>query len=897
MVQREVESANDPIAFVLNGARVAFGGDPGRRLIDVLRDEFGLTGAKEGCGEGACGSCTVLIDGTPTKSCVTKVSQIGGRHVSTIEGMGTFEDPHPLQRAFVENGAIQCGFCTPGMLLRAKALLDRNPSPTRHEIKQALRGNVCRCTGYKKIVEAVESAAGVLSGTRVPTGSAAPIPTGACVGVSVPQEGVWDKALGKTRYAADLTPSGCVHLAVVRSTEAHALLIGIDASTALTIPGVLAVFTAEDVAGTNRTGAILHDKPVLAGDKVRFLGDAVALVAGETVEAAQAGAKAVRVEYEKLPVHRSPEEASAPCSTLIHDTGNVLVSMELRKGDASLALASAPVVVEGTFETSFVAHAYLEPEAGLAWIDDNGRIVLRLSTQNPHENREQVTEALGLGHGSLRVTQAPTGGAFGGKVTHDLAAYLALATHKLQRPTKLVFSRGESLLTTDKRHPFSMRLRLGAAEDGKLLALTADMTLDGGAYASWSKAVAERALIHVSGPYEIPGIHARAKVVYTNNTPAGAMRGFGSPQTSFANEALMDQLADRLSLDPVELRRRNIFHPGSVTATGQVLETSVGAAKTLEAIAPYYQEALAWADEPTDRDTARGVGVASVFFGISEGGIRTHSEIGLRLTPEGTIQLLAGAPDLGQGVFSVLRQIAAQTMGVPLDYLVLVLPDTDLMPSAGATEASRQTFVSGNAVMRAAEQLLERLGRLPLKADRALDPRAWLQDAYAVLTSRDEPVEEFGYFEPQNRPIDKLGQGVPHVTYSFASHLAEVEVDQKRGSVRVHRMVTAHDVGKPMNPCALEGQIEGGLMMALGMALSEEYRPGKTDRLSGYKVPRTTDLPDIVNIIVDEVCPYGPYGAKGVGEIPAVGPASAISNAVARATGVRPIRLPIEVVR
>ena len=291
------------------------------------------------------------------------------------------------------------------------------------------------------------------------------------------------------------------------------------------------------------------------------------------------------------------------------------------------------------------------------------------------------------------------------------------------------------------------------------------------------------------------------------------------------------------------------------------------------------------------------MGVASVFFGISEGGIRTHSEIGLRLTPEGTIQLLAGAPDLGQGVFSVLRQIAAQTMGIPLDSLVLVLPDTDLMPSAGATEASRQTFVSGNAVMRAAEQLLGRLGRLGLKMDRALDPRAWLQDAYAVLISRGEPVEEFGYFEPQNRPIDTSGQGVPHVTYSFASHLAQVEVDQKRGSVRVHRMVTAHDVGKPINPCALEGQIEGGLMMALGMALTEEYRPGETDRLSGYKVPRTTDLPDIVNIIVDEVCPYGPYGAKGVGEIPAVGPAAAISNAVARATGVRPIRLPIEVVR
>jgi CO/xanthine dehydrogenase Mo-binding subunit len=276
------------------------------------------------------------------------------------------------------------------------------------------------------------------------------------------------------------------------------------------------------------------------------------------------------------------------------------------------------------------------------------------------------------------------------------------------------------------------------------------------------------------------------------------------------------------------------------------------------------------------------VGVASVFFGISEGGIRTHSEIGLRLTPEGTIHMLAGAPDLGQGVFSVLRQIAAQTMGIPLDSLVLVHPDTDLMPSAGATEASRQTFVSGNAVMRAAEQLLERLGRLPLETDRALDPRAWLQEAHAALTSRGEPVEEFGYFEPQNRPIDTSGRGVPHVTYAFASHLAQVEVDRRRRSVRVHRMVTAHDVGKAINPCALEGQIEGGLMMALGMALSEEYVPGRTARLTDYKVPRTTDLPDIVNNIVDEICP-------------AVGPASAIANAVARATGVRPIRLPIRI--
>jgi aldehyde oxidoreductase len=892
---------NDPskmISFVLNGQPISVPAEAAeRRLVDVLRDELGLTGTKEGCGEGTCGTCTVLVDGRPTKSCVTKVSRIEGRSVQTIEGVASGDTPHPLQEAFVDHGAIQCGFCTPGMILASKALLDRNPEPTREEIKRALRGNLCRCTGYQKIVDAVEAAA------RTPHGSpptspdhsvdpAASSSRESWVGRSVLQEGVWDKALGLTTFGADVTPEGCVHLKVVRSTEAHARITAVQSARALAVPGVLAVLTARDIKGTNRTGPFQRDKPVLAEDRVRYVGDPVALVAATDPSAAEAGAREVQVSYENLPAATTSDQALAAEAAPLHQSGNLLAEWHLHKGDADAGMAAAAVTAEGAFHTARQEHGYLEPEAGIAWME-HGRVVIRLSTQNPHEDQEQVAAALGLPPDRIRVIQAPTGGAFGGKTSYDLAALLALGATALARPVKLVFSRSESLATTEKRHPFHMRIKVGADAGGRLTALEADLVADTGAYASYGKGVAERAATHISGPYEIPAMTVRSRSVYTNTVPAGAMRGYGAPQASFATESVMDMLADKLGLDPIEIRRRNVLRVGSTTATGQVLTSSVGAAATLEAVAPKYEEARAWAAQPSPSGARRGVGIASVFFGISESGKRTDSQIALRLTAEGTVQLLAGAADLGQGVYSVLRQITADTLHAPWEAIAVVTPDTDLMPSAGATEASRQTLVSGRAAEFAAQQLRARLEALSLSCDPSTDWRAYAQEAYRALVRDGRPTIEVGRYETQNQPIDKTGRGAPHEAYAFAAHVAQVEVDPGTGAIRVVRMVTAHDVGHPVNPRALEGQIEGGLLMGLGMAVFEDYAPGRTMRFADYRMPRCTDLPEIVNIILDEECPDGPFGAKGVGEVPAVGPASAIANAVANATGTRPHRLPI----
>lgn len=890
------------ISFVLNGRPTTVHADPAQRLIDVLREDLGLTGTKEGCGEGTCGSCTVLLEGRAVRSCVTPLGRVQGRTLQTIEGVGTREHLHPLQVAFIEQGAIQCGFCTPGTILSAKALLDQNPRPTRKEIVSALRGNLCRCTGYKKIVEAVEGAAETMASVAAAGGSgldpavaaldttsASPTPA---VGSSVHQPDVWDKALGRTLYGADVTPQHCAHLRVVRSTKPHARIISIDSARAFGTPGVLAVITAQDIRGTNRTGPFQRDRPVLADGKVRFAGEAVALVAAETPHAAARGAEAVRVDYEDLPVMSGPAEALALQAPPIHESGNLLAEWTIEKGDISSASADVAVVVEGTFETPFYEHAYLEPEAGVAWLE-NDRIVLRLSTQNPHEDQEEVAAALGLEPDRLRVMQAPTGGAFGGKTSYDPAALLALGALVLQRPVKLVYSRAESLSSTEKRHPFRMHLRMGANRDGLLQTLEADLTADTGAYASYGKGVAERAATHISGPYEIPHVLIHSRSVYTNSVPAGAMRGYGAPQASFATESLLDLLAAKLRLDPLEIRRRNAFQPGSVTATGQILEHSVGIGDTITALAPYYDEARSWAATPAGGGLMRGVGVASIFFGISESGRRTHSRIGVRLSAEGAVELLAGAPDLGQGVYSVLRQITADTLDLPLDCIEIITPDTDLMPSAGATEASRQTLVSGRAAAEAAAKLRQKLSGLGFTRTQASSCREYLRQAHAELTRRGCCPGEIGFHEPQIQPIDRAGRGTPHVAYSFASHLAQVEVDSTSKAIRVIRLVAAHDVGRPINPRALEGQIEGGIMMGMGMALSEEFVPGQTIRMADYKVPRIADMPEIVNIIVDGDCPEGPFGAKGVGEVPAVGPASAIANAVADATSSRPLRLPI----
>lgn len=924
------------IHFVVNGSEIGVTCEPRRRLIDVLRDDLGLTGTKEGCGEGVCGSCMVLLDGKAVRSCITPMSRVEGRAVTTIEGIASPDSPDPIQRAFVEAGAIQCGFCTPGMIISAKALLDRNPKPSREDVIRALSGNLCRCTGYKKIVEAVMRAAELRElRATIPRGETnrfgsqgrpepslrlhgpqpsvyppaeAPGSTNlerrsfmvsgsseitSSVGRIIHPMEAWEKALGLTRYSADLTPEDCVHLRVARSEKDYALIAKIETEAALSVPGVVAVFTARDIAGTNRIGPIIRDQPVLADGLVRYAGEAIAVIAANSKDAADQALRKLEVVYEEMEPIYDPLKAIEPGAPQIHEKGNVLAEMRIEKGCVEEGFEKSDVIVESTYETPFNEHGYLEPEAGVAWPDDGGRIAIRLGTQNPHENQEQVATALGLPVDRIRIIQAPTGGSFGGKLNHQIASILALAVSKLSRPAKLVLSRSESLISTEKRHPFKMKFRTGASRDGKLLALEAELVANTGAYASYGKAVLERALIHASGPYELPNVSLKGICVYTNAPPAGAMRGFGAPQVAFAMESQMDVLAEKLGIDPLEFRRANLLRKGSRTSTGQLLDASVGAEKTLEAIEPYYREALSWARSRSSRNIRRGVGVASIFFGIGEAGWKNPSRIGIRLSPHGWVELLVGAADMGQGVFTTLAQIAAETLGMPIEYVRVTAPDTDITPSAGPTEASRQTLASGLATQRAAASLRDVLTQVHIEGASEESWQSRLSRTYHRCVEKGLPLEHFGYFEPAIQPIDGMGRGKPHLAYSFASHMAQVEVDIENGTVNVLRLVAAHDVGKAINPLALEGQIEGGLMMALGFALMEEFKPRVTGKFSQYRMPRTSDLPDIVNIIVEEETPEGPYGAKGIGEVPAVGPASAIVNAVANACGIRMYRIPI----
>jgi len=908
------------IQFRVNGEIVQFVGHPQNRLIDFLRNQRHLTGTKDGCGEGVCGACTVLLDGNPVKACVTTMDRVEGREVVTIEGIGSITSPHPLQRAFVEKGAIQCGFCTPGVIMGAKALLDKNPQPSRDEIIAGLSPYLCRCTGYKKIIEAVLLAAerkesqpeagpgpGPSEGFVLhPEGDryTSPVLTSDAknrdikkhIGTPVLPMGSWEKALGLTRFAADVTPESCLYLKVVRSEKPHALIRGIETGDALAVPGMVAVFTAKDIDGTNRIGPIQRDQTVLAEDRVRFPGDAVAVVAAESIEAALGGTERVRILYDDLNAVFDPDTAAQPASPKLHGETNLLFRLKIDRGNLAKGFQNAFAVVEGTYETPFNDHAYIEPEAGVAWSDDDGKIVIRLATQNPHENQAQVAEALGLAPERLRVIQAPTGGSYGGKMNHQLPALLVLAVLKLGRPAKLVYTASESMMCTEKRHPFRIRFRTGANREGKLTAIEADLTANTGAYASYGKAVVERALIHSTGPYDVPHVSVTGSCFYTNTAPAGAMRGFGAPQVVFAAESQMDLLAEKLGMDPYEFRLKNLFQPGSTTITDQVLMESVGARETLLALKPYYEEALAWAAKSNDATTGgikRGVGLSSIFFGIGEAGWRDPSRVTMRLSAEGLIELLVGATDLGQGVFSTLTQIAAETLQIPADCFVVVTPDTDITPSAGPTEASRQTLASGRAIQEAASAMKDTLESCRFYEDETGTYSNRLRQCLNMLLDKGLPVAFSGYFIPETKPIDKTGKGSPHLAYAFASILAQVEVNTESGIIKVLKLVLAHDVGRVINPLTLEGQIEGGAVQALGFALKEEFKPNVTNKWSAYKIPRTVDMPDMVTLFIENPTPEGPFGAKGIGEVPIVGPAAAIANAVARACESRSFKLPI----
>jgi aldehyde oxidoreductase len=881
------------VAFTLNGEAVAWEGMPITRLASALRDDLGLTGTKVGCDAGDCGACTVLLDGNQVCACLLAMGQVAGRKIETVEGLahGGLDD---LQKSFLVHGAAQCGICTPGMLMAARELLATKPRPNRAEVEDALGGVLCRCTGYGKIVDAVMAAG-------APNEIAAPA-AGKAVGARLPRVDGVAKVTGRDLFGADAVPKDALWIRVVRSRHARARFTLGDLAPLRR--RLAAVLTANDVP-FNGYGIYpeIKDQPVLADGLVRYRGEAVVALVGEREQVLAIRDEEVPIAWDEEQPLFGVDEAAAPGAKLVQADRpkNLLLEGGVRRGNADDAFADCAVVAEGTFETNFVEHAYIEPEAG--WAARVGdRLEIHASTQTPYMDRDEVASIMRLEPEAVRIVPTACGGGFGGKLDLSVQPLAALAAWKLGRPVALVYTRPESMAASTKRHPARIRARFGCDASGMLRACDVRATFDTGAYASWGPTVANRVPVHAMGPYAVPHVHTWGEALFTNGPPAGAFRGFGVPQAAIAHEAMVDELADRLGIDRLEFRHRNALRAGDTTASGQVLAHSAGLAQCLEALRPYWRKAQQDA-AAFNRGTTfmrRGVGVGCMWYGIGNTSMSNPSRMRIGLSSAGSLTLYSGALDIGQGSNTILVQIAADALGLPASQFALVTGDTDLTEDAGKTSASRQTFVSGKAAELAARDLRRQILRLANAgpdAHLSLEgPELKVRDGSVVRTLDLAVVGSLGgegTFDPPTSPLDSKGQGVPYATYAFAAQMAEVEVDMELGTVKVQRIVAAHDVGKAINPTLVEGQIEGGIAQGLGFALMEEYLPGRTENLHDYLIPTIGDVPRIECLLIEDREPLGPSGAKGVGEPGLVPTAPAILGAVHHATGVRVRRVPL----
>jgi len=732
------------------------------------------------------------------------------------------------------------------------------------------------------------------------------------VGIEIPKVDVLEKTLGEAKYGADLPISDPLYLKVVRSPKPHAKILRIEIDEALRVPGVEKIFTSKDIPGKNLVGTINKDQPILASDRVRYVGDPVALVAAKTEEVAEEASKKLAVVYEDLPSITHPEEALQPHAPLIHEKGNLLLEFHVIKGDSQRGFKEAEVTIEETYTTTWVDHAYLEPDAGISYLDEEGRITVVCPTQNVHYDQKEVASVLSLPLEQVRIIQCETGGGFGGRLDITVQCLLALAVFYLKKPVKMVYSREEVFQVTSKRHPLKIRYKSGVKKDGTLTAVEVDILGDTGAYASYGSTVAVRSAVHATGPYQVPNVKVRSRMAYTNNSWSGAMRGFGVPQMAFAHESQMDLLAQALKMDPIEIRLKNSLRVGSETATGQTLMASVGIGETLRKVKEWMNRSTISKNDSEKPFIKKGIGVGSMWYGIGNTGIANPSTAQMEIDLNGEIRLLTGVADIGQGSDTVLLQIASEAIGVPLKEIRLIRADTAVTTDAGATSASRQTYISGNAILNAVKNLKEEAIK---EASRILGvDRKDLYFEDGEIKQKSNPsasisIKEVakkcgrilrgeGNFDPETTRLDpETGQGAPYGTYAFATHLAEVEVDTETGKVKVNRVIASHDVGKAIHPKNVIGQIMGGVAMGTGFALMEEFVSGETTSFVNYLIPTSKDVPEVIPILVEEEEPTGPFGAKGVGEPALIPSAPAILNAIADAIGQRIYHLPANLER
>ncbi|MGI6553543.1 MAG: molybdopterin cofactor-binding domain-containing protein [Bacillota bacterium] len=864
----------------INGLTRQVVASPELTLLDFLREHLHLTGAKQACDKaGQCGACTVIVNGKAMRSCLLKVAKLDGAEIITIEGLGTPENPHLIQEAFVLAGAIQCGFCTPGMIMAAKALLDENPNPSTEEIKKALRHNLCRCTGYVKIIDAVKLAGRFLRGEITPS-EVRPDPNGPKLGVSHPRPSGLAMACGTAQYTGDYIVPGALELAAVLSPHPHAIIKKIDSSAAEQMPGVVGVMTAKDIKGTNRLKyGNIPDRPVLCEDKVRYIGDPVAVVAAQTREQAAAAAQAVKVEYELLPPLHSPQEAMAEGAIQIHDGPNLMYTQPQIKGDAEKALAESAAVVTNRFTTQINHQAPLETEACVAYFEgegDDAQLVVIGRSINIHKHMAMLQEALGWEN--MRYEEAYSGGQFGIKLDITSEGIAAAAALHFKRPVRYVPGLTESMLITPKRHPFDMQVSLGADEKGHLTALKMDILVDKGAYASLGGIILHRALQMLSGSYHIPNVHAFGQVVYTNNPWGSAARGAGPPQAHFALECAVNMLADKMGIDPLEFRIMNSLKPGQSKSTGSVVE-QWPFPEVCEAMRPHYERARREAREYQGGDWRRGVGLSAGAFGIGGAGDRGIAIV--ELDPDDGITIYAAAADPGEGNESMFTQLAADIMGLPLDKIRLSTRNTDFTTATGPSSASRITYMVGGAVVDALEKLKQ-----AMKEAGATNYQELKAAGRPTRYTGIKTTLESGPFDPET------GLGPSFESQVHALQMAEVDVNIKTGQVRIVKMTTSVDAGPVIHPLNFEGQLEGGADMGAGFALREEYIAGQTKDWVTFKFPRIDSSFEMEHIIRETPRVRGTKGSTGIGEVTMVPTAPAIISAIKDAVGVWICHLP-----
>lgn len=830
-----------------------------KKLMRFLRDDLRLTSVKDGCSEGACGTCTIIIDGKATRSCIPMVSKMADKEIITVEGL-TEREKEVYSYAFAAAGAVQCGFCIPGMIMSGKALIDINPEPTRLEVINAIKNNICRCTGYKKIIDGILLAAKIFR-EDLPVNEEAGEVT---VGQAMQRVDAREKVLGTGEYPDDLYLDGMIYGSAVRAEYPRARVLAIHTDEAKALPGVIGIFTAEDIPGSVKVGHLKQDWDTMIpiGKTTHYIGDAICLVAAETPEILEEAKKLVKVEYEQLEGVFDPREAMKKEAPLVHEGSetNVLAHEHLVRGNADEVIARSKYKVTRHYETPWTEHAFLEPETAVAMPFDGDGVFIYSTDQGTYDTQHECMAMLGLPPEKVIVENKLVGGGFGGKEDVSVQHHAALIAYLTKRTVKVKLTRKESIMIHPKRHPFYMDVTSACDEKGHLTALKAVVVSDTGAYASLGGPVLQRACTHAAGPYNFQTIDIDGKAVYTNNPPAGAFRGFGVTQTCFASEMNLNLLAEMVGITPWEIRYRNAVRPGEVLPNGQIADSATGIAETLEAVKEIY-----------DSEKYVGIGCAMKNAGVGVG-LPDWGRCRL-LVKGGRVEIHAGASCIGQGLGTVLTQVLSETAGLTLDQIAYMPPNTANAPDSGTTSGSRQTLVTGEACRRAAEDL-----------------KAAMKDkTLAELEGQDFMGEYLAKTDAMGTPVPNP---ISHVAYGYATQMCVLNED---GTIK--KMVAAHDVGKAVNPISVEGQIEGGVVMGMGYALTEQYEldhgipKSKFGTLGLFKADK---VPELDSIVVEKPGIDVAYGAIGIGEITSIPTAPAIADAYYRLNGEFQTVLPLK---